>query len=79
MYTGASTRLRILGRKTEPVPFRCGTIQGDVLSPVLFNIFLNTLLRWLDIGSAGYVPGSIVAKLAACGYRRCGAARKEPG
>ncbi len=33
-----------------------GTLQGDTLSPSLFTIFMEPLLRWLSIGSRGYKP-----------------------
>ena len=39
---------------TAPLPIYRGTLQGDTLSPFLFTIFMESLLRWLDVGSRGY-------------------------
>jgi hypothetical protein len=40
--------------KTKPVHIQRGTIQGDTLSPYLFIIFLEPLLRWLERDNLGY-------------------------
>jgi hypothetical protein len=40
--------------KTKPVHIQRRTIQGDTLSPYLFFISLEPLLRWLERGDLGY-------------------------
>jgi hypothetical protein len=40
--------------KTKLVQIQRGTIQGDTLSPYLFIISLEPLLRWLERGNLGY-------------------------
>ena len=44
--------------KTHPIPIQRGTIQDDTLSPYLFIIFLEPLLRWLQRGNNGYTFGT---------------------
>lgn len=39
---------------TPPIPILRGRIQGDTLSPYLLIVFLEPLLRWLNLGHAGY-------------------------
>jgi hypothetical protein len=39
--------------KTKPVHIQRGTIQGDTLSPYLFIIFLEPLIRWLERDNLG--------------------------
>ena len=41
---------------TSPLSIYRGTLQGDTLSPFLFAIFMEPLLRWLAVGSRGYKP-----------------------
>ncbi|KAJ9528538.1 hypothetical protein QJQ45_020485, partial [Haematococcus lacustris] len=48
LYTGATTRFRTPYGPTDPVPVDRGTIQGDSLSPFLFLIYIEPLLRWLQ-------------------------------
>ena len=39
---------------TQPIPIQRGTIEGDTLSPYLFILFLEPLLRWLARDNQGY-------------------------
>ena len=41
---------------TSPISIKRGALQGDTLSPFLFTIFMEPLLRWLAVGSRGYRP-----------------------
>ena len=53
MYSESVTSILPHGR-TRPIPILRGTIQGDCLSPLLWNIFMDPLLRWLETGDRGY-------------------------
>ena len=44
--------------QTQKIPIQRGTIQGDILSPYLFNIILEPLLHWLQRGKNGYTLGT---------------------
>ena len=51
LYTQASTQIRLpSGGSTDPIPVERGTIQGETLSPFLFLLYLEPLLRWLHVG-----------------------------
>jgi len=39
---------------TKKIPVERGTIQGDTLSPFLFLLYMEPLLRWLHVGGRGY-------------------------
>ncbi|KAJ9531789.1 hypothetical protein QJQ45_021938 [Haematococcus lacustris] len=54
LYTGATTRFKTPYGHTDPVSVNRGTIQGDSLSPFLFLIYIEPLLRWLQAGARGY-------------------------
>ena len=49
-----TTYIREYFGKTQPILIQRETIQGDTLSPYLFIIFLEPLLRWLQRGNNGY-------------------------
>ena len=59
IYTNACTKIATPAGVTEDIPIGRGTIQGDTLSPYLFLIFIEPLLRWLQHGGRGYAPGCL--------------------
>jgi hypothetical protein len=54
--------------KTKLIPIQRGTIQGDTLSPYLFLIFLEPLLRWLQRGKNGYTFGTSKLTVSSAAY-----------
>ena len=54
LHVDAFTRVSCNFGMTQPISLRRGTIQGDSLSPLLFIIFLEPLLRWLHVNDRGY-------------------------
>ena len=54
--------------RTKPIPIQRGTIQGDTLSPYLFLIFLEPLLRWLQRGRNGYTLGTSKLTISSAAY-----------
>ena len=63
LYINATTSISTNHGQTPPISLRRGTIQGDSLSPLLFILFLEPLLRWLSINDRGYRCGSAPAKM----------------
>ena len=59
LYNNATTKAKLAIGTTESIQINRGTIQGDTLSPLLFTIFLEPLLRWLQVGGRGYRYGSL--------------------
>jgi hypothetical protein len=53
---------------TQPINIQRGTIQGDTLSPYLFLIFLEPLLRWLQRDQLGYTFRTSENKVSAAAY-----------
>ena len=67
LYTGSATKYLTPHGWTDDVAFvGRGTIQGDTLSPLIFILSIEPLLRWLDVGGRGYTRagGERVAGLA---------------
>eukprot|EP00983_Pelagomonas_calceolata_P009350 302703-Pelagomonas_calceolata.AAC.1 len=55
LYEDATTQVRLpSGGNTAKIPVERGTIQGDTLSPFLFLLYMEPLLRWLHVGGRGY-------------------------
>ena len=59
MYTGATTVVAITAGRTAPIPVQRGTLQGNIMSPLLFNLYMAPLMRWLQFGALGYKFGCL--------------------
>ena len=59
LYAGACTSVRTPAGITAPVCVERGVLQGDTLSPFLFNCFMEPLARWLQAGGRGYTYGCL--------------------
>ncbi len=57
LYTGATTTIQTPYGPTPPITLERGTIQGDSLSPFLFVLYIEPLLRWLQANGKGYKLG----------------------
>ena len=61
----AITKIKLYFAETGPIKIDRSTIQGDTLSPLLFLIFVEPLLRWLQSGGRGYKYGCLSKSLHA--------------
>ncbi len=59
LYSGASTSYVTDYGPTSPISVDRGTLQGDTLSPFLFLIYMEPLLRWLHVGGRGHTFGCV--------------------
>ena len=59
LCTDAGTKFILPNGNSAPIKIERGTIQGDSLSPLLFLIFLEPLLRRLHPGGHGYPMSSL--------------------
>ena len=56
LYAQSKTYYMTPHGDTAPINIDRGTLQGDTLSPFLFTLFIEPLMRWLRVGSRGYRP-----------------------
>ena len=69
LYRGASTSVRTpLGDTPSFLNLGKGNVQGDPLSPLLFIIAIDPLLRWLGEGGRGYRLTTSEVQLGPLGY-----------
>ena len=54
IYRNTRTAIALPGGDTADIPLLRGTVQGDPLSPLLFLLYIEPLLRWLAVGGRGY-------------------------
>ncbi len=68
LYSGASTEFITPHGRTSPVEIGMGTLQGDPLSPLPFDLMIEPLIRWLNAADKGYHISSCGIKLASKCY-----------
>jgi hypothetical protein len=68
LYSGATTQFITAHGHTPPVEIGRGTLQGDPLSPLLFDLMVEPLIRWLNAVDKGYDITSCGLKLSSKWY-----------
>ena len=56
LYSASNTCYMTIHENTVPLSIHRGPLQGDKLSPFLFTIFMEPLLRWVAVRNRGYRP-----------------------
>jgi hypothetical protein len=64
LYNGATTKFVTPHGHTPPIGIGRGTLQGDPLSPLMFDFMIEPLLRWLNASNKGYDMTSCGLQLA---------------
>ncbi len=64
LYNGATQDFVTPHGQTPPVGIKRGTLQGEPLSPLLFELMIEPLIRWLKASHKGYDMTSWGLRLA---------------
>ncbi|GLV43786.1 hypothetical protein CBL_12313 [Carabus blaptoides fortunei] len=64
LYSEACTRLEVRGQLSEPIPVTRGVRQGDPLSPALFNLAIDCILKAVPRGVGFELGDTTVSALA---------------
>jgi hypothetical protein len=77
IYTNSVTCIRNTnGVLSKPIQINRGTKQGDSLSPFLFLVYIEPLLRWLNCGARGYQHGCLqVPHYSRCSLQHAASAK----
>ena len=67
IYAEATTRVQTPAGLTAAIQVGRGVLQGETLSPFLFNCFMEPLARWLQVGGRAYEYGCL--KMARAGLQ----------
>ena len=68
LYRDATTAFLTPYGPTVDIPVLRGTLQGDPLSPLLFDLMMEPLIRWLNVKKKGYKFESTGLTLASKWY-----------
>jgi hypothetical protein len=68
IYSGATAEFITPHGHTPPVGIRRGTLQGDPLYPLFFDLIVESLNRWLTASDKGYGIASCGLKLTNTWY-----------
>lgn len=71
MYADTKSRIKFSDGVSKPFLSKRGVKQGDVLRPMLFNIFINNIVGKLDCSDADPVLVGEVSQLFAICRRSC--------
>jgi hypothetical protein len=68
LCNGATTDFITPHGHTPPIDIRRGTLQGDPFSPLLFDLMIEPLIRWLNASQKGYHISSCGPRIASKWY-----------
>ena len=64
VYTGTSSEVKVGEERSKPFRVACGLRQGCILSPVLFSLYINSLVNKLKEADVGVMyRGQLISAL----------------